>query len=188
MPAVEIALLKPPRHYQALDDEHTRLAEQSSSQQQDQQAQVSRQPEANPAQPEPQPTRPPEVRAPSPGWTDSPRMDMQQAAATNYNNWANVNAAERQSAQPDVAIGMGEKAQQRDKAEEKLIGKERIAANLQAAKEARPQKGPDRDASPPETAQTERLSGSKARLSANLKAAKESSKETDQSRDTSRSR
>jgi hypothetical protein len=187
MPAVEIALLKPPRHYQALDDEHTRLAEQSSSQQQDQQAQVSRQPEANTAQPEPQPTRPPEVRAPSPGWTDSPHMDKQQAAATNYNNWANVNAAERLGAQANLSANTPERDATLAEAEDKLAGKERIAANLEAAKEAGPQKGPDRDASTPEAAQQEKLSG-KALLSANLKAAEESSKETDQSRDTSRSR
>jgi hypothetical protein len=77
--------------------------------------------------------------------------------------------------------------QKRDKTTETLTGKERLAANLQAAKEAGPQKGPDRDASAPEAVKQEKLSG-KALLSANLKAAKESSKETDQSRDPGRSR
>jgi hypothetical protein len=107
-------------------------------------------------------------------------MDQNFASAAKFDNWVNASATERQASRPDQSAGVP--------GHDAAAGKLRLAANLQAAKEAGPQKGPDRDASTPETAQEERLSGSKARLSANLKAAKESSKETDQSHDTSRSR
>jgi hypothetical protein len=116
-------------------------------------------------------------------------MEHNFASAREFDKWVNANAAQRQSAQPDVSVGIAEKAQQRDKSTERLSGKEQLAANLQAAKEAGPQKEPDRDVSAPEAANQEKLSG-KERLAANLKAAKESSNETEQnpSRDTGRSR
>lgn len=170
--------MKPPRNYQALHDEHAR------------QTQVPGQPNADNAQSEPESTRPP-FRPPSPGWTDSPRMDMNQTSAVDYHNWANANAAQRQSAQPDVSVGIAEKAQQRDKADEKLMDKEALATDLQVAKDAgrsaKPQQGNDHDAPAPEAAKQEKPGG-KAALAEDLKAAKESAKATDQSRDTGRSR
>jgi hypothetical protein len=106
-------------------------------------------------------------------------MDQNFASAAKFDNWVNASATERQASRPDQSAGVP--------GHDAAAGKLRLAANLQAAKEAGPQKGPGRDASAPETAQQEQLSG-KPLLSANLKAAKESSKETDQSHDTSRSR
>lgn len=170
--------MKPPRNYQALHDEHVR------------QTQVPGQPNADNAQSEPEPTRPP-LRPPSPGWTDSPRMDMNQVSAVDYHNWVNANAAQRQSAQPDVSVGIAEKAQQRDKAAEKLMDKEALATDLQAAKDAgrsaKPLQGNDHDAPAPESAKQEKTGG-KAALAEDLKAAKESANETDQNHDSGRSR
>lgn len=177
--------MKPPRDYQALRDEHANVPARSQSQQD--QAQVPRQPEVDNAQSEPEPSRPNQVRAPSPGWTDSPQMDKQQAAAINYNNWANANVAERRGAQANLAANTPEHDATLDKAEEKLTSKGRLAADLQAAREVGAQKGPDRDASTPEVPQQERLSG-KALLAEDLKAAKENANETNQSHDPGRSR
>jgi hypothetical protein len=93
-----------------------------------------------------------------------------------------VTAIQKPNDEQDKATLQG-----RDKTMEKLTGKERLAANLQAAKESGPQKGPDRDVSTPEAAQQEKLSG-KTLLAANLKEAKEGGKDTDQSPDPGRSR
>jgi hypothetical protein len=117
-------------------------------------------------------------------------MDMNQASAVDYHNWANANAAQRQSAQPDVSVGIAEKAQQRDKADERLKDKEALATDLQAAKgtgQAAEHPSPERDVSPPDPAKQEKNGGKEA-LAEDLKAAKESAKETDQSRDTGRPR
>jgi len=176
---VEIALLKPPRSYQPLNDEHARAAGQSASEQD--QAPVPGQPEADNVQSEPEPSRPTQVRASSPGWTDSPKMEHHQASAVSYNNWANANATARQASRPDQSAGVP--------GHEAAAEKVRLAGDLQAAKEgqAAEHRNPDRNASPPDAAKQEKPSG-KAALAEDLKAAKESAKETAQSRDTSRSR
>jgi hypothetical protein len=177
-PGQSEADLKAPETHQALRDEHAKATAQSASLQD--QAPTPHQPETEKARSE-QPSKP---------WEGMGDRVSEETAAIERNKLLNPNAVIRQSARPDASANIpGDKAtlQERDNATEKLTGKERLAANLQAAKEAGPQRGPDRDASTPETAQQEKLSG-KALLSANLKAAKESSKETEQSRDTSRSR
>lgn len=187
MPAVEIAPLKPPRDYQALRDEHANAAGQSPSQ--EDQAKAPRQPEGE-IQPEPEPTRPNQVRAPSPRWTDSGRMDAQETSAIHYHNWVNTNATEKQGARPDLSANILEREaalQERGKATEQLTSKDRLAADLQEAKEGGRQQDPVRNASPPDAAKQEKTGG-KAALAEDLKAAKESAKEADQSRDTSRSR
>jgi len=193
---VEIALLKPPRNYQELDDQHKDASGQSASQDdrtrsapqtdaekkpQDYQALRNEQANAEIVPSQQVPSNPSQVRVKPPVWEGRGDFVSETTAAINEaKNRANARTMARQSDRTDQAADIP--------GHEAGAGKLRLAANLQAAKEAGPQKGPDRDASPPETAQTERLSGSKARLSANLKAAKESSKETDQSHDTSRSR
>jgi len=179
--------VKTPRDYQSLRAEHAKATKQPASQ--NDQAQVPRPPEADNSQSVPEPTRPTQVRAP--GWNGTGDLVSEQTAANRLDKWVNKSVMERQSAQPDVSVGIAEKAQQRDKAEEKLSGKELHAADLQAAKQAgraaRPQQGADRNVSPQAAAKQEKLSG-KALHAADLKAAKESAKEPDQSRDTSRSR
>lgn len=167
---MEIALLKLPRNYQTLHDEHAR------------QTQVPGQPNADNAQSEPKPTRP-TFGPPSPGWTDSPKMEHNFASAREFDEWVNANAAQRQASRPDQAAGaVGHEA-----AAEKV----RLAGDLQAAKDAgrsaKPQQGNDHDAPAPEATKQEKSSG-KAALAEDLKAAKDSTKETDQSRDSSRSR
>jgi hypothetical protein len=170
--------LKPPRNYQALHDEHAPAAGQSASQQD--QAQVPGQPEADNAHSEPEPTRPTQVRPPSPGWTDSPKMEHQFDSAREFNNWANVTA--RQASRPDQSAGVA--------GHEAAAEKARLAGDLEAAKEtgqAAERHSPDRNASPPDAAKQEIPSG-KAALAEDLKAAKESANETDQNHDPGRSR
>jgi len=188
--------LKPPRNYQELDDQHTKASGQSASQDdrtrsapqtdaektpQNYQALRNEQANVETAPSQQVPSSPSQVRVKPPVWEGRGDFVSETTAAINEGkNRANARAMKAQSGRPDqTADNAGHDA---------AAGKLRLAANLQAAREAGPQKGPDRDASSPETAQKERLSGSKALLSANLKAAKESSKETDQSHDTSRSR
>jgi len=168
--------LKPPRNYQGLHDEHARADGQSAPQDQ---AQVPGQPEADDAHSEPKPSRP-TFRPPSPGWTDSPKMEHQFDSAREFNNWANATA--RQASRPDQSAGVA--------GHEAAAEKARLAGDLEAAKEtvqAAERHSSDRNASPPEAAEQEKGSG-KALLAEDLKAAKENANETDQSRDPGRSR
>ena len=142
---MEIAILKPPRNYQTLHDEHAHVAGQSSSQQD--QARVPGQPEADNAQSEPEPTRPTQVRAPSPGWTDSPKMEHHFASAAEFDNWLNASATARQASRPDQSAGLP--------GHEAAAEKVRLAGDLQAAKEtghAAEHHSPDRNASAPDAA------------------------------------
>jgi hypothetical protein len=113
--------LQPPQKYQPLRDEHARVAKESASKAEKQEAPSP----ALDAEQEPGPTRPTEIR--SPGWTADPRMDRQQESAARYHNWLNQNHANRDAAQQLPMQQL-----------EKQSGKDLPAADLAEAKEQKP--------------------------------------------------
>lgn len=119
----------------------------------------------------PQPHRPGQVRPSTGRVTDSGGMEAQQALANDLMHQNRANAS-RQGAQTAA------------------MGKDHLAADLQAAKESgqvAARLGPSRNGAAPQAGTQGKLSG-KELLAADLKAAKDTTNEMQQARDPSRSR
>jgi hypothetical protein len=218
LPAVEIAILKTPRDYQVLDNEHPNASGQPVSQKD--QNLTPRQSEADSKAPEtyqalraehakatgqsaslqdqaPAPHQPETEKArseqPSKPWEGMGDRVSEEMAAIERNKRLNPNAVIRQSARPDASANIpGDKAtlQERHETREKLTGKEPLDADLRAAKES----GHAAEKHAPERntsapeAAKQEKPSGKALLADDLNAAKEGGNEVDQSHDPGRSR
>jgi hypothetical protein len=185
LPAPEIAILKTPRNYHPLRTEHAKATAQPTK---------SQDQAPTPSQLDAENTRSRQKPSAPPVWAGTGSRESEETAAIHRNNRLNADAIKSQRVPRDASANISKNKatlHERDKATEKLTGKELHAADLQAAKQAGraagPQHIPDRNVSPQAAAKQEKLTG-KALHAEDLKAAKESAKATDQSRDTSRSR
>jgi hypothetical protein len=168
---VENAIVRTPRNYDALRNEHANATGQSASQQD--QGPAPRQPEVKNARSELKPSGQSDVRSAPPPWDGTGDRFSEETAAIRRNSWLNPGAIARQGARPDASANGP------------------LAADLQAAKQtghaAAQQHGADRNASPTKAGEQEKQSG-KAVLAEDLKAAKGSGNEVDPSHDPGRSR
>lgn len=185
--------MQPPQKYQPLRDEHARVAKESAPQAEKQEA-PSRAPDA---EQEPQPHRPEQVRGPSPGWTESQRIEDVQGAAVRYDKWLNADLTSRNTHEAEHQLQSRPSQAEHASEQEKSSGKALFAADLARAKDggaavnrerdtgnAPPAQGEQKDNAP---AAAEKQSG-KELFAADLKEATESAPAPEQGRDHGRSR